>query len=138
MCTRIVQCRELNDYATSLCWNSRTQRKRWPEPNYNAGLGHRIVIAHTLDRIPDGKFSLSKWGLRPQWATDTGLPVVINAHFGHVADRRYYRDLWEASRRVLVPVDGWYEWQQKRGARIPWFIHAAGRECLFFACIIDL
>ncbi len=66
-----------------------------------------------------------KWGLIPSWARDaTGGGKMINARAETLAERPAFRKLL-ASRRCLVPVDGFYEWKPADpggGAKTPYHV----------------
>jgi putative SOS response-associated peptidase YedK len=54
---------------------------------------------------------LLTWGLVPSWAKDRSIGSrMINARVETLLDKPAYRRA-AASRRCLVPADGWYEWQ---------------------------
>lgn len=53
------------------------------------------------------------WGYCPDWARAQNLPQTINARAETAASGRYFKDLWKTG-RVLVPVDGWFEWRMER------------------------
>lgn len=57
------------------------------------------------------------WGLVPSWAKDPSVGArMINARAETLLDKPAYRRA-AASRRCLVPADGWYEWQPSPSAR---------------------
>lgn len=59
--------------------------------------------------------SVARWGLVPNWAKDTrGAARMINARAETVATTNAYARPF-ASRRCLVPADGWYEWVRGTG-----------------------
>jgi putative SOS response-associated peptidase YedK len=63
------------------------------------------------DAPPVRQLRLLTWGLVPSWSKDTrGGARMINARVESVADKpAFARAL--ATRRALVPAQGWYEWQ---------------------------
>jgi putative SOS response-associated peptidase YedK len=66
---------------------------------------------------------LMRWGLVPAWAKDPGLGArMINARSETAADKPAFRDAFR-SRRCVIPVDGFYEWQQRRAGKQPYFFH---------------
>jgi putative SOS response-associated peptidase YedK len=75
---------------------------------------------------------LYRWGLVPFWASGPKDPRVgariINARAEGIADKPAFRDGFH-SRRLLVPVSGWFEWETRKGAgkrkslRIPHWFH---------------
>ena len=60
-----------------------------------------------------------RWGLVPSWATDPKIGNrMINARVETVAEKPAFRSL-VASRRCLLPADGWFEWQTVPAERSP-------------------
>jgi putative SOS response-associated peptidase YedK len=55
---------------------------------------------------------LMRWGLIPHWAPDEKIGYkMINARAETVREKPSYRDAY-ASRRLIVPVSGFYEWKR--------------------------
>lgn len=53
-----------------------------------------------------------RWGLVPSWAKDLSVGArMINARVESVPDKPAFRKAF-ASRRALIPADGWYEWRR--------------------------
>lgn len=66
--------------------------------------------------VPRRELRLLTWGLVPSWSKDPrGGARMINARAESVLERPAYRRA-AASRRCLVPADGWYEWRKDDGA----------------------
>ncbi|GAA2752192.1 MULTISPECIES: SOS response-associated peptidase [Kitasatospora] len=70
-----------------------------------------------LDRAPKGErepvrqLRVLRWGLVPAWSRSADTAVkMINARADTVHEKPAYRQAF-ASRRCLLPVDGYYEWQ---------------------------
>ena len=62
-------------------------------------------------RPPQRQLRLLTWGLLPSWAKDTKTGLrMTNARAESVLDKPAFAKP-AASRRALVPADGWYEWQ---------------------------
>ncbi len=65
---------------------------------------------------PDGppKLSVVHWGLVPSWAKDVKVGQrMINARAETLAEKPAFKPLF-ASRRCIVPMDGFYEWMPGR------------------------
>jgi putative SOS response-associated peptidase YedK len=106
----------------------------------------RYNLAPTQDapviiRGPEGerRMGLMRWGLVPGWADDPGIGNrLINARSETVARRSAFREAF-ASRRCLVPADGFYEWQRREGegsgkpVKVPHWIHRPDRRPFAFA-----
>ncbi len=64
------------------------------------------------------------WGLVPSWAKDTRIgSKMINARAETIAEKPAFKRLL-ASHRLIVPMDGFYEWQAIPGSKQkqPYFI----------------
>jgi putative SOS response-associated peptidase YedK len=72
----------------------------------------------------------AKWGLTTSWRPE----LIINARAETVATKPSFRKAF-LERRCIVPADGWYEWQKRRGGKQPYFIHARSNEPFAFAGI---
>lgn len=79
---------------------------------------------------PDGYIE-AVWGFLPKWAKEDSRKP-INARGETVAEKPYFRGAFRHT-RCLVPADGWYEWQQSGGAKVPHFIHLPDDSPFFFA-----
>jgi len=88
---------------------------------------------------------LFRWGLVPFWADDPKIGArMINARSDTVASKPAFKDAF-ATRRLLVPASGWYEWRHATpGPKAntsntsdkrpqPYWIHATDEAPLQFA-----
>lgn len=78
------------------------------------------------------------WGLVPSWTTDPSSgPRPANARMETLAERPHFADAL-ATRRCLVPVDGFYEWRTAAdGSREPWFLDSPEGAPLAIAAVWD-
>lgn len=68
---------------------------------------------------PVRQLRVARWGLVPSWAKDLGIGArMINARVESVPDKPAFRRAF-ATRRALIPADGWYEWQRPEGGKGP-------------------
>jgi putative SOS response-associated peptidase YedK len=59
------------------------------------------------------------WGLVPSWSKDrSGAARMINARSESVASKPAFKRAF-ASRRCLIPADGWYEWRKGATTKDP-------------------
>ncbi len=78
-----------------------------------------------------------RWGLVPSFATDPTVGSrMFNARAETVATKPSFRDAFER-RRLLVPVDGFYEWDRRTVARVPHYFARADGEPLVLAGLYD-
>jgi putative SOS response-associated peptidase YedK len=91
------------------------------EPSWNVAPtdpGYAVVQSEEGVR----RLRVLRWGLVPSWAKDAkGAARLINARQESVKDKPAFRKAF-ASRRCLVPADGYYEWKQEGAAKQPWYL----------------
>ena len=78
------------------------------EPHYNICPGTKILTV--TDRA-----QFINWGFTPYWAKKPFN--LINARGESLWKKPSFRN----SSRCLIPADGWYEWKQEEGKKIPYF-----------------
>src|SRR5579871_4086209 len=77
------------------------------------------------------------WGLIPWWSKDPkGGPPMINARVETLESKPAFREALER-RRCVVLADGFYEWKQVGGSKVPYFIHRKDRRPFAFAGLWD-
>ena len=95
--------------------------------------------------LPVRQLRLVTWGLVPSWATDTRMGVrMINARAESVLEKPGFARA-AASRRCLVPADGWYEWQVSPTAKDakgkprkqPFYMHRADHDVVALAGLYE-
>ena len=106
------------------------ERPRWNIGPTSPVLGIR---AHPHDGHDDGPgagarrmVGVFRWGLVPSWAKDaSGASRLFNARAETVASKPSFRSAFER-RRLVVPADGFFEWQQGPRRRPHYFHRADG------------
>ncbi|MFE9422942.1 SOS response-associated peptidase [Kitasatospora sp. NPDC006697] len=110
-------------------------------PSWNVAPTQPVLAV--LERIPRGggpavrQLRRLRWGLVPAWSRTPETAVkMINARADTVHEKPAYRQAF-ASRRCLLPVDGYYEWQtfeapatqhgagRGKARKVPYFVHRA-------------
>lgn len=100
--------------------------------DYNVAPTDPVPIIRVSTSIDGRALSLARWGLVPPWAADPRAGAkMINARAETVATSRAFSSAF-ASRRCLVPADGWYEWARTPEGKRPYFMN---RDDLVFAGI---
>jgi len=98
-------------------------------PSYNVAPQQNVPIVRDWVDKDNGEqhreLELAKWGFRPQWMTDTKKPAPINARLEGVATNGLFRKAF-AARRALVPMIGYFEWEETPHGKQPHFIHSDG------------
>jgi putative SOS response-associated peptidase YedK len=87
------------------------------QPSWNVAPATDILV---VTASPDGARQLRelKWGLVPRWAKDpSGSNRMINLRAETVREKKGWKSTL-ARRRCIIPIDGFYEWQdQGKGQR---------------------
>ena len=104
---------------------------------YNIAPTQYASIIHTpsTNRIA---LTQAHFGLIPSWAKDRSRSSsMINARCETISAKPAYRDIYR-SRRCLLPINGFYEWQ-KLASKIkqPWYIFRADEEPMLLAGVCD-
>jgi putative SOS response-associated peptidase YedK len=90
--------------------------------------------------IQDERWKLAEmaWGLVPSWEKEPSTRYSTQtARLERARASRLYRSAW-ASRRCLVPLNGYYKWDRESSPRQPWYIQAASGQPLFAAGLWSL
>ncbi len=102
-------------------------------------LADRFNVAPTqgvpVIRLIDGERILSEmqWTLVPFWAKEKKLPYkTFNVRAETIATKPTWRAAYKA-RRCIIPVSGFYEWQQDTIPKRPHYIHKPDDEPLGLA-----
>jgi putative SOS response-associated peptidase YedK len=84
----------------------------------------------TIDAIvaEDGKRELirARWGLIPGWWSKPLKELKLatfNARAETVAEKPFFRGAFKR-KRCLIPISGYYEWQDTPGGKQPWYFTA--------------
>jgi putative SOS response-associated peptidase YedK len=120
-------------------------------PNYNVAPTDPVyAVVERVDKEhkenpPQRQLRVVRWGLVPSWAKDPKIGSrLINARAETLAEKPAFRKAF-ATRRCLLPADGYYEWYtddgatdspagkgssakkgSKKASKQPFFIHSRG------------
>ncbi|MDA1365304.1 SOS response-associated peptidase [Glycomyces algeriensis] len=97
------------------------------DPRYNIAPTTPAPVVRRSKSRDERVVELARWGLVPPWASDPGVGNrMFNARIETVSTSRAYKRPF-ASRRALVPADGWYEWRKlPGGGKQPYFFTRPG------------
>lgn len=89
-----------------------------------------VIFEEDGERLLDNFF----WTFIPPWSPDgkPGKFSAINARDDKIASSKLYAPSFR-SRRCIVPVGGFYEWQGKKSPKQPYFIHHPKADTLALA-----
>lgn len=105
-------------------------------PHYNIGKGDEATVLFIAEA--HWKVAAMRWGLVPSWEPEASTRYSTQtARLAHAPRSRLYRRSW-ATRRCVVPINGYYKWDRESKPRQPWFIQATSGELLFAAGLWSL
>lgn len=105
-----------------------------PLPNFNVAPTHMhpVIISDDTTHI-----HLYRWGLIPFWAKDVNIgSKLINARAETLKDKTAFRQSL-ASKRCIVPLDGFYEWKTNGKQKTPYRIIAKDQDIFSVAGLWD-
>lgn len=105
-------------------------------PRYNIAPTQPVPVV----RLVDGErhFVLMKWAFLPGWVKDPkDFPLVFNVRSETMREKPSFRSAF-LRRRVIMPADGFYEWQkQPSGPSRPFLIARKDRAAFAFAALFE-
>jgi putative SOS response-associated peptidase YedK len=102
------------------------------EPRHNIA-PTQLVLAIRQDDGGGRTAALLQWGLIPPWSPDPTIGAkMFNARSETVADKPAFREAF-ASRRCIVPADGFYEWRKVGNGRQPHYFSRRDERLLALA-----
>ncbi|MEE1869201.1 SOS response-associated peptidase [Pseudomonas auratipiscis] len=109
MCGRLSQYHGIHDFVDALSMPGALANEVGEQPlaRFNVAPSTNVAV------ITPTQVRWLRWGWRPQWAHDRAPP--INARVEKVAHSPFFRAIW--GQRLLVPVDGWFEWVDEGEAK---------------------
>ncbi|MBO3746481.1 SOS response-associated peptidase [Streptosporangiaceae bacterium NEAU-GS5] len=114
------------------------------EPDYNVAPTKDVyAVMSRVPRVegaerPVRQLRVVRWGLVPSWAKDPSIGSrLINARMETLTEKPAFRRAF-ASRRCLLPADGYYEWlPQAEKKKQPFYIHPADGGVLAMAGLYE-
>lgn len=101
-------------------------------PPHNLRPRYNVCPTTTIDTIvsEEGKRDLvpMRWGLVPSWWSKPLKELKLatfNARAETVAEKPFFRGAFKR-KRCLIPLSGYYEWQDTPGGKQPWYFTARG------------
>lgn len=107
---------------------------RFP-PRYNIAPSTNLVtVCHKLGfEVAD-----MQWGIVPHWAKPGQFErPLINARAETIREKPSFRKL-VARTRVIVPVNGFYEWRRTEGSKATFYFSSAAEDALALAGIYQI
>lgn len=104
-------------------------------PRYNIALSQPILSLRPTER--GNQWVELKWGFVPHWSKEAKPRPYGNAKSETVGSKPFFRDAFK-KRRCLVPADGFYEWEDVDGKKMPWLFRLSDGGLFAFAGIWDI
>ena len=105
------------------------------KPRYNIAPSQDIPIIRDTDAGQE--MVMARWGLIPSWSKESKTKYsTINARIESVAEKPTYRSSFKR-KRCLIPTDGFYEWKQVNGNKVPHHIRMGDGSVFAFAGLWD-
>lgn len=137
MCGRLNQSLDPADLADELeiTAGSYVHRERYNDP---PGSTVPIVVERPdSDGVLTRRLEPALWGLVPGWADDLGIGRrAFNARSETVASKPMFRSAF-ASKRCVVPVTGYYEWERTESGKTPWLMSSRDADFLLLAGLFE-
>lgn len=105
----------------------------WPsrDPRFNIAPSQSLDVVTWRDDSP--VHESMKWGLMPAWAKPgTFSAPLINARSETIHEKPSFKNLI-ANHRVLIPINGFYEWRREGKAKAAHYIQPANAGAMFVA-----
>ena len=95
---------------------------------YNIAPGADLLSVFARQQKNDASYM--HWGIVPSWANaNTFSRPLINARSETIWQKPSFRELIK-SQRVIIPVNGFYEWKNEKGHKSPYHIQAVDQPAL--------
>ncbi len=105
------------------------------QPRYNIAPSTMLVtVCHKVDyEVAD-----MQWGIVPHWARPGQFErPLINARAETIHEKPSFKKL-VARTRVIVPVNGFYEWRRTEGSKATFYFRSAAQDALALAGIYQI
>jgi putative SOS response-associated peptidase YedK len=115
-----------------LTWEEivRLYRLTLDQPPQNTQARFNVCPTTTIDTVvskDDKRWLLPmRWGLVPSWWSKPLKELKLatfNARAETVTDKPFFREAFKRT-RCLIPVSGYYQWQDRPGGKQPWYFTA--------------
>ncbi|MFO7581762.1 SOS response-associated peptidase [Guyparkeria sp.] len=104
------------------------------DATYNIAPGQPVPVIATDPEGDKPAALYARWGFHPHWA-GSKAPTPINARAESLRDSRYFLGSFR-HHRCLVPADGWYEWTESGGKKLPWYFRRDDGKPIVFAGLL--
>ena len=132
MCTRyLLEQNRLRALVAALGLPAGAAEAIAPADRYNIAPGTPVAALRSL-----GGHFRPRWGFRPAHAASESTPL-LNARAETLALKPAFREAF-LRRRCLVPASGFYEWEKRGRARLPWLFRVGRNDGAAAFCFAAL
>ncbi len=110
----------------------------WPsrEPRFNVAPTQTLDVVQWQNQQPT--LSSMRWGLLPAWAKPGQFSApLINARSETIRTKPSFRRLI-ATQRVLVPINGFYEWKREGKIKTPFHVYPKDQPAMFLGGVFQM
>ncbi len=95
---------------------------------------YNIAPSTTVPVFTKDGWCTMRWGLVPSWSKEPKTKyATFNARVESFITKPLFRAAWQADRRCLIPLAGYYEWKKIDESKTPFYITSKLDEPLVFA-----
>ncbi|MGI9470642.1 MAG: SOS response-associated peptidase [Rubripirellula sp.] len=126
MCGRFTLRSPAADWSQLFLPSMHAEDPGWDDPpRYNIAPTQPIVCILREGTGGGRQVAKYRWGLVPPWSADLKIGNrMINARSETLDSKPSFKNSF-ASRRCLIPIDGYYEWQKRPDGKQPYLIEPA-------------
>jgi len=104
--------------------------------HYNIAPGAQLFSAFSDSQTYQGAYMT--WGILPNWAKPEKFSrPLINARSETVWEKPSFHNLVK-SQRIIIPINGFYEWKRDKNVKIAHHIHASNQPALALAGLYQI
>jgi putative SOS response-associated peptidase YedK len=109
-------------------------------PRWNIAPSAQVsIIKHHHNDVQSGlSLEVDEWGMVPAWMQKSNITKpLINARSETVFEKPAFKSSIK-SRRCVVPIEGFYEWQKTTNGKQPWYMYHEDNSALALAGIYQI
>lgn len=99
---------------------------------FNIAPGTDLLALRAGEQPRTARVFRPRWGFRPALAAGADSALLVNARAETLEQKPTFRTAFQR-RRCLVPATGFYEWEKRGPARLPWLFRRVHDEPFCFA-----
>lgn len=136
MCGRFVIARASGDLVTLFDVDFLDPDLPGASWNVTPGTEIPIVLESLKPEVAGRHLTTAFWSIIPPWATELKISKypTFNARVESVNEKATFKSL-VATKRGLIPADGYYEWVKDGTKKVPHYIHPRDDRLLAFAAL---